>query len=374
MPFARPTLSSLIADASQRIVAELPGADAALRRSVLNVFAQLLAAQHNAQYGYLDWIARQSNPFTAEGEALEAWAALVDIIRIPASYASGIATFTGTPGVAISTGTEIARADGVRFTVTAGGAIDATNAASLAVQAEDAGASGNTAAAALLQLVAPIAGIAPAATVVSIGGGADLETGDSLRTRMLLAYSAAPRGGNLGDYREWALGVPAVTRAWCSGQLAGSGIVTVYLCMDGPARPNGIPVGTNGASAFETRGPRAGGDQLLVADALYPLRAATALLYACAPIPVPLGLTIGQVPADDAIRAAIAAAVADLILREASPGGVVLPDESLGGTIALSHIEAAVAAVDDRFVITQPAGDVRLDFGQISIPGAIAYL
>ncbi|EHV0233325.1 phage baseplate protein, partial [Salmonella enterica] len=39
-------------------------------------------------FAYLDWIARQSNPFTAEDEWLAAWGALKNVYRKDASAAT----------------------------------------------------------------------------------------------------------------------------------------------------------------------------------------------------------------------------------------------------------------------------------------------
>ena len=53
----------------------------------------------NLLYGYLDWIARQSNPLTATGEALAGWAALKNVYAEAAQPAIGTATFTGSNGL-----------------------------------------------------------------------------------------------------------------------------------------------------------------------------------------------------------------------------------------------------------------------------------
>ena len=49
------------------------------------------------------------------------------------------------------------------------------------------------------------------------------------------------------------------------------------------AAHGGFPQGTNGVAGAETRDTAATGDQLAVANYIYPLRPATALVYACAP-------------------------------------------------------------------------------------------
>ena len=78
MPYPRQTLTALRASAMQDITAsDLPNADGFLRRAVLRVIAWVLAGFAYLHDGYLDWISLQSTPFTATGEYMEGWAALV---------------------------------------------------------------------------------------------------------------------------------------------------------------------------------------------------------------------------------------------------------------------------------------------------------
>src|SRR5690349_6988912 len=82
MPFARPTLTALRNQSLQDITTSgVPGLDGLLRNAVLRVLAWVMAGLAYSEYGYLDWIARQSVPFTAADEFLEAWAALIGVYR-----------------------------------------------------------------------------------------------------------------------------------------------------------------------------------------------------------------------------------------------------------------------------------------------------
>src|SRR5579864_8376487 len=87
MPYLRPTLSELKAQVAADIQSGLPGTDPLLRFSSLGVIGRALAGLAQLQYGYTDYIAKQSNPFTATDEFLEAWAALKGIYREPATQA-----------------------------------------------------------------------------------------------------------------------------------------------------------------------------------------------------------------------------------------------------------------------------------------------
>lgn len=278
MPFPRPTLTELRARAAAEINAALPGADALLRFSNLGVTGQVQAGFSHLHFGYLDWIAKQATPFTSDDEFLAAWAALKGLLKKPAAPAVGAAQFTGTNGVVLASGTPIIRSDGLAYTTTAdASAISGTLTAP--VIAAEGGAGGNAAAGTGMKLVSAVAGLSPTGVVTTaLAGGYDVETDDALRTRMLQAYAAGGQGGSAADYVTWALAIPVVTRAWCRPREMGPGTVVVYVALD-TVRPNGVPVGTTGVATAETRAAHATGDQLMVADALYPQQPAQALVY-----------------------------------------------------------------------------------------------
>src|ERR1019366_6335080 len=109
-----------------------------------------------------------------------------------------------------------------------------------------------------------------------ITGGADLETDNPMRTRMLESYAAPPHGGDANDYVTWALQVVGVTRAWVPPVPLVPGAVTVFFMMDVvEAAHGGFPQGTNGVAALETRDTEAAGDQLTLANYLFIWRPVT---------------------------------------------------------------------------------------------------
>lgn len=382
MPYARQTLSQLISSVLAEIATRLPGANPFQRRTALNVFGTVFAGQLDDQLGYLDWIAKNGVPFTATGEYEIGWAALRGVTLAPATIAAGPCIFTGSVGAPVFAAQQVAFGAQL-FTVTTGGTIGADGTASVPIAALAAGAVGNLVAGTVVNLVTPSQGLVATATIGATGlsGGADVETLDQLRTRMLQRYRAPPQGGDLDDYVGWTLAISGVTRAW-SYSGAGAGSVVVYFMMDDVrAAENGLPQGTNGTSQYESRGNGvASGDQLIVANTLYPQRAASALVYACAPVPVPMPVTLAEVPQDATIQNGIAAAVAGLLRREAAPGGVwvtqMLNDGSFiqapGGVVRLSHLEDAIAATPglDHFIIVEPTADVVVGLGEISVPPA----
>ena len=371
MPFARPTLSALRQRVAQDIAASLPGADALLRFSNLGVLGDSQAGLSNLHYGYLDWIALQSNPFTATQEYLEAWAALVKVYRKAAAVASGAMTFSGTNGVVLASGSTLVRGDGVQFItistgVVASGAVT-VNASGVPDPAGLLGATTDTVVGTAMTLSQTIAGIQSTGSVTTIfTGGADLETDDALRGRMLAAYQAQPQGGCSTDYVNWALQFPGVTRAWCSPNGFGAGTVVVYTMFDtAEAAHAGFPQGTNGVSSSDLRDTAATGDQLLVANYIYLLQPVTALVYSVAPLASAINFTITGIPV--ASRTAVTTALSNQLLRE----GV-----ANGGKIALAHVWSAIASVSgvNDFVLNTPSTDIVTTPGNLPVIGTLTYL
>lgn len=68
MPFERPSLGKLIARAQADMSGRLPGTDPLLRRNLVAIIARMSAGTAHGLYGYLDWLALQLMPDTAETE------------------------------------------------------------------------------------------------------------------------------------------------------------------------------------------------------------------------------------------------------------------------------------------------------------------
>lgn len=348
MPFDRPSLSDLISRVSADIESRLDGADASQRRTLLGILAIVEAGAVHGLYGYLDWIAAQGMPDTADTEQLERWASIWGKQRKSASAAAGQVTFTGTDGNVIPSGTRVARSDGLEFSTSEDGTIEAGSAA-VAVEAADTGTDYNTAAGAKLKLVTALAGVQSSAVAGDIAGGADKESDADLRARLLTRIRQAPHGGADFDYTAWALEVPGVTRAWVYPLELGAGTVTVRIMTDGTTE-DGIP-------AAETVDA--------VQAYLDAARPVTAEVYAVAPMAVPMDPAISISPNTAAVQAAIEAELADMLLREAEPGA----------TILVSHLREAIsiATGEADHVLISPAADVAHAVGEVATLGTITW-
>ncbi|SDH88249.1 baseplate J/gp47 family protein, partial [Roseospirillum parvum] len=182
----------------------------------------------------------------------------------------------------------------------------------------------------------------------ALTGGVDTESDEGLRTRLLARIQAPPHGGSRADYIAWTREViGGEAPVWVAPGELGLGTVTVRFLTVGGDIPDGPAVAAVQAHL----------------DAVRPV---TAEVFVVAPVAVPLDVEIsGLDPDTPAVRAAIEAEIADLIRRQAEPGG----------TILLSHLREAVslAAGEHDHVVVSPAANVTHGTGEIAVMGAITW-
>lgn len=348
MPYSRPTLAELVNRVRSDVISRL-AQDEVLRRADAEVYARVLAGVTHGLYGFIDWLSRQVIYDTAEGEILERWASIWGVTRKPAAAATGTVTLTGLTGAVVPAGSPLQALDGVQYLSVAEVTFTTTSAV-VSVAASVPAAASNRAAGQTLTLVNPVPGVQPAGVASALVGGADVETDDALRTRLIDRIQTPPHGGSSADYRAWALEVPGVTRAWCYPLELGPGTVTVRFMRDddsGSAIPDA-------------------GEVAAVQTYINNLRPVTAQVTVVAPVAAPLNFTIAVSPNTAAVKAAVTAELADLIRREAEPGG----------TLLLSHIRAAISAAagENNYVMTVPSADVASPVGTITTLGTITWV
>lgn len=353
--FARPTLNELITRVESDFNTRLPGADSRLRHSVLSVLSRTQAGSVHSLYGYLDFIARQAMIDTAEIEYLERHGAIWGISRKPSTKAIGTITVTGQDGAAVNIGTRLRRGDGTIYLTTEAKTI-VSGEAVLAVEAENPGESGNALALTKLNFVNPISGLDVEASSSLLAGGAEPESDESLKTRIIARIQQPPAGGSENDYLTWAKEVAGVTRAWSVGNQLGAGSVAVRFMMD-DTYSDGIPQS---------------GDVAILQEYIDARRPITADVTVVAPVPSVLNFTIllkkqdGSAETSPIVRAAVEAELKDMILRDGYPGVQV----------KLSRIREAisVAAGEYDHQITVPSSDVSHGAGNIPVFGSITWL
>ncbi|TPG53277.1 baseplate J/gp47 family protein [Roseomonas nepalensis] len=369
MPFARPSLTALI----QQVLADLAqasGVPAVLRWRPDYAMGIAIAGLTQGLYGYLDWIARQAVPATSTGEFRAAWAALKGVFPKDATLTKGRGTFPGAPGALLPVGSAVRRADGsAAYVTTADAAVGLNGSVTVPLQASAAGPAGNGPAGTALLLSPAVPGVTSAGLAEGpLTGGTDAEDIDSdgFLTRMLLAYAEPAQGGAARDYLDWALAVPGVTRAWIQPNGMGAGTVIVRFMMD-ETNPGGFPVGSNGVASDEPRAAPATGDQLAVANAIFPDQPVTALVYAVVPTPQPIDFSIGNLSQDSAAtRAEIRTALAAMLRAKGEPDGTIFPSDTSGAVDAVFGVS--------RFTILAPTGPVEIGTGSLPVLGTVTFV
>lgn len=353
--FVRPTYSEILDRIQSDMDSRLEGTDSRLRRSVLNVLANMEAGSVHGLYGFVSFLALQIFPDSAQVEYLNRWGVIYGVERKQAVSASGDVNFTGSNGTLIPEGTELQRSDLVTFVTTEDVTI-ALGVATANVEADIPGENGNTANGSTLSFTSPIVGVDSDATVASGGllGGLDIESDDDYLQRILENIQLPPQGGSEQDYIVWAKEVTGVTRVWVFPLEDGPGTVTVRFMMD-DSYDDGIPQS---------------GDVDDVQEYIDSKKPVTAIVTVAAPTPIELDFEIeltinpGYVLAD--VQDSVEANLRDMLIRDAEPGG----------TINLSRIVETINLSEGVYscILTQPAADETVADTEISVMGDITWV
>ena len=311
MPWSTPTLKDTRKLVRDYVLSQL-GAKAMIPNSVLRIMSDAQAALTHLTLLYLDWLAKQLMPDTAEQEWLDRhgiiWLTNADGSkgRKQPTYANGEIQFTGDDGTVIPLGTVLFGANLVQYQTITEGTIGTGFATAEAV-ALTAGVVGNLTDGTTLALSPAITGVESATLLGDMAGGVDTETDEQLRERILFRIQNPPMGGSEADYVRWAMSVPGVTRAWAAPE-QGIGTITVRFLMDDLYPDNyGLPTAAD----------------IMVVDAyIEKMRPVTVKdTYVMAPVMLFYDLTIVNLTTDNAtVRARIEQSLKDMEFAKAKPG------------------------------------------------------
>lgn len=345
MAFDRPTLRELITQMTAD--AEREAGAKQLRQSNLRVLPKVFAYACHALYGFITWILKQLFADTAEAQYLERQASIQGIYRRAASKATGTLTVSYTEGAKLPVGTIFMADDQTRYETTAEPEVGSYT---VPVQCLEVGTIGNREEGQPYTLVSPVTGVDAEAVGSEMAGGAEAESDESLRERLLYRLRNPPRGGTATDYVAWAKEVPGVTRAWCFPKEQGIGTVVVRFATD-ELTDDGVPTA---------------GMVQIVADHIAESAPVTAATTVVAPVAKPVDFRIKDlIPDSESVRAQVEAELKSLFVREATPGEALL----------ISHIRQAIssAAGEEDFELLEPTADVPADSTQLLVVGEVTY-
>lgn len=175
--------------------------------------ASSVASAVEGLYQHQAWMVRQIFPDTADHDYLLLHARLRGLAPKPAVTASGRMLLRGNPGSPIPAGVQGKWGDQLYISREAGRIGDGGT-LTLAAAAMQAGLAGNAPDDARLELLAPPPGVQSTAVLTEMRGGVEEESDAELLVRLLDLIRRPPAGGNVHDYRRWALEVPGVHAAY----------------------------------------------------------------------------------------------------------------------------------------------------------------
>jgi uncharacterized phage protein gp47/JayE len=316
MPWQTPTLRQVRELVRDDITAALYGASF-IGNNVLRVVADAMAALVHHTLRYIDWLALQLLPDTAEIEWLDRhgdiWLVNADGTtgRKAATLAYGSATFTGTALALLPMFSQLTGGPDQTYETLSDIIIDESGNGVGDLRAITAGAAGNLEPGTGLNITNPPTGIDSTALIVTMTGGTDTETDDELRMRVLKRIRQPPQGGCAYDYEAWALACPGVSRAWCYPLEMGIGTVTVRVMMDDLRADNdGFPFESDLVPVTQ------------YVDSKRPV--AVKDFWVLAPIKQFIDVHIAALNPDTPdVRAAIDVALQDMLYEKAKPGQTI---------------------------------------------------
>ena len=341
MPWQTPTLRDVRGVVRDNVRATLPGADASIPNSVLRVLSDNQGALCHLTLEYIDWLALQLLPDTAETEWLDRhgdiWLVNSDGTtgRKMATFATGAVNFTGISGTVVPLAARLEGGQGVSYETTAEITIG-TGPTEAPVRALDAGSIGNVAPGEPLSLTSSAPGADSVVTVVELDGGTNIESDEQLRSRILHRIRNPPMGGAQADYVTWALAVPGVTRAWAAPE-QGPGTITVRFLMDDlRADDDGWPTPD---------------DVIAVKDYIDLMRPVTVFdSYVLAPIKQFVDITIHDLVPDTAMGA-VEASIRAMLFEKAAPGQTIYAAWVSYAIMAAAGVESFHLVTTDDYVM-----------------------
>lgn len=298
-----------------------------------------------------EYLARQAFPQTAEGEYLDRHAGIRGLERGEAVKAAGTLRFcidtALTEALPIPAGTACMTAASVEFATLAdaeipAGALSADAAAAAVVP----GAAGNVPAESILYMEHAPSGVAQVYNPAAFSGGADPESDDDLRTRVMASYRKLPNGANAAYYEARALDTDGVAAVSVLPKRRGVGTVDIIITdAAGPA----------GSALITAVGDKLRAEREICVD-IAVLAPKTVSVAVAASVKAAEGYDGEKVRAD--AQSAVAA---------------YFTGERLGQDVLLAKLGSILFGVRgvENYAITSPTADVAVAADELPVPSAV---
>lgn len=212
--------------------------------SDIGVRLKVLASQLFSLNHRVESLKTQVFPQTATGLELDHHAATRGLTRKEAAAAAGVLRFTRESAapmdILIPEGVVCAGSadSNLRFVTTALGLIPAGSTfAELPARAQSGGSGSNIAPNIIDVMITPVQSVSGVCNPAAFTGGADSETDDQLRARLLSSFATISNGTNASFYYDFVMGFEGVASANVVPRANGRGTVGVYLAGAGAALP-----------------------------------------------------------------------------------------------------------------------------------------
>lgn len=208
--------------------------------SDIEIKMKILAGELHALGVNIDWLKRQLNPETADGEYLDYHGSKLGLTRKSPSKASGKVRFYSAGGLLtdylIKAGTLVSTAgkNPVRFETTENVILSAGfEYVDVAAAAVEGGSSGNVNAGEISVMVSLLQPVSKVSNVSAFSGGTDEESDDDFRSRITASQGFPATGSNAAYYEKLAMSVTGVGAAYVSPKRRGKGTVDIFVLPDG---------------------------------------------------------------------------------------------------------------------------------------------
>lgn len=276
-----PTTQELADNIRSQIEASVSQTTPLLPKSFIRVLSFALAAVLVVLYKYANWFSLQIFPTTADAvdtqilgrtiNPLLEWGTLVGV-GAPLTGQAAELEFTivvNTQTGSIPAQTQIVNpGSNVVYLTTSSVLLNAATVTVNAIASSDpnggrgVGIIGNADNGTVMQFANPIANVQRNVTVAStITQGAEPETTDAYRERVLERFSGRPQGGAPADYVAWGKEVPGIVNIYPYRGQPGQAVIYVEATPASSGDPDGIPTGAQltaveDAVNFDTEGDR----------------------------------------------------------------------------------------------------------------------